>query len=74
MAKKKLLADAYPTLLTPAEVAALYSVTPKTVTRWANTGEIPSTRTPGGHRRFDEATILSLIAKSANTNGKVEGE
>ena len=33
-------------LLTPAEVAALFRVDPKTVTRWANTGELTSLRTP----------------------------
>ena len=39
-------------LLTPAEVAALVFVDPKTVSRWARAGKIPFTRTPGGHRRF----------------------
>jgi excisionase family DNA binding protein len=39
-------------LLTPAEVAALFHVDPKTVTRWANRGRLPSIRTLGGHRRF----------------------
>ena len=37
-------------LLTPAEVAALFRVNPKTVTRWAAAGRISSIRTPGGHR------------------------
>ena len=39
-------------LLTPGEVAALFRVDPKTVTRWAASGRITSIRTPGGHRRF----------------------
>lgn len=39
-------------LLTPAEVAALLRVDPKTVTRWANNGKLTSFRTPGGHRRY----------------------
>jgi excisionase family DNA binding protein len=39
-------------LLTPAEVAALFHVDPKTVTRWSNQGRLPSIRTLGGHRRF----------------------
>lgn len=41
-------------LLLPGEVAALFhvDVDPKTVTRWAAAGRIPSIRTPGGHRRF----------------------
>ena len=39
-------------LLTPGEVAALFRVDPKTVTRWAKQGRLPSLRTLGGHRRF----------------------
>ncbi|HEX8866244.1 MAG TPA: BldC family transcriptional regulator, partial [Lentzea sp.] len=38
-------------LLTPGEVANLFRVDPKTVTRWATAGRIGSIRTPGGHRR-----------------------
>jgi len=48
-------------LLTPAEVAALLLVDPRTVTRWANKGRISSIRTPGGHRRFREAEIRALL-------------
>ena len=50
-------------LLTPGEVAALFRVDPKTVTRWAASGRIGSIRTPGGHRRFREAEVLSLLAE-----------
>ena len=38
-------------LLTPSEVAALFRVDPKTVTRWAKAGKLTSIRTLGGHRR-----------------------
>ena len=38
-------------LLTPAEVASLFRVDPKTVTRWAKSGKLTSIRTLGGHRR-----------------------
>jgi excisionase family DNA binding protein len=38
-------------LLTPAEVAAMFRVDPKTVTRWARAGKLSSIRTLGGHRR-----------------------
>ena len=44
-------------LLTPAEVAALFRVNPKTVTRWARAGKITAVRTLGGHRRFHAAEI-----------------
>lgn len=49
-------------LLTPGEVAALFRVDPKTVTRWASAGRIGSIRTPGGHRRFREAEVHALLA------------
>lgn len=48
-------------LLTPAEVATLFRVDPKTVTRWAQAGKVPSIRTLGGHRRYREADIRALL-------------
>jgi excisionase family DNA binding protein len=39
-------------LLTPGEVAKLFRVDPKTVTRWAAAGRIATVRTIGGHHRF----------------------
>lgn len=49
-------------LLTPGEVASLFRVDPKTVTRWAAAGRISSIRTPGGHRRFRESEVRALLA------------
>lgn len=54
-------------LLTPAEVAQLFRVDPKTVTRWAAAGRIGSIRTPGGHRRFRESEVRALLAGAATT-------
>ena len=48
-------------LMTPGEVASLFRVDPKTVSRWAISGRIPSVRTPGGHRRFRESDVRSLL-------------
>jgi excisionase family DNA binding protein len=48
-------------LLTPGEVANLFRVDPKTVTRWAAAGRIGSIRTPGGHRRFRESEVRALL-------------
>ena len=53
-----------PTLLTPAEVAALFRVDPKTVTRWAKQGRLASIRTLGGHRRYHEAEVRALLGRS----------
>jgi excisionase family DNA binding protein len=49
-------------LLTTGEVALMFRVDPKTVTRWASSGRVGSIRTPGGHRRFREAEINRLLA------------
>ena len=48
-------------LLTPAEVAALWKVDPKTVTRWAKAGKLTSIRTLGGHRRYKETEVKALL-------------
>ena len=57
-------------LLTPAEVAALFRVDPKTVTRWAKAGKLTSIRTLGGHRRYKESEVKALLgAVSFNRNG-----
>ena len=50
-------------LLTPAEVAALFRVNPKTVTRWARAGKITAVRTLGGHRRFRASEIRRALAE-----------
>ncbi|HEX2575692.1 MAG TPA: BldC family transcriptional regulator [Aquihabitans sp.] len=50
-------------LMTPAEVAELFRVTPKTVTRWAEAGKLPAIRTLGGHRRFPEREVLRIRAE-----------
>ncbi len=50
-------------LLTPGEVANLFRVDPKTVTRWATAGRIGSIRTPGGHRRFRESEVQALLSE-----------
>jgi len=55
-------------LYTPAEVAAIFRVDPKTVTRWAAKGTmilqdgtpVEIIRTPGGHRRFDALQVDQL--------------
>jgi excisionase family DNA binding protein len=54
-------------LLTPAEVAALFRVDPKTVTRWAKAGKLTSIKTLGGHRRYKESEVKALL-KSISLN------
>lgn len=53
-------------LLTPAEVASLFRVDPKTVTRWAKAGKLSSIRTLGGHRRYKESEVRALLGAAAD--------
>ncbi len=53
--------DAPEQLLTPSEVAALFRVNPKTVTRWARAGKLTAIRTLGGHRRFRATEIRRFL-------------
>jgi excisionase family DNA binding protein len=53
--------------LTPAEVARLYRVDPKTVTRWAKAGRLTFYWTLGGHRRYPESQILAQLAELTHT-------
>jgi len=53
-------------LLTPAEVAAMFRVNPKTVTRWARAGKITAIRTLGGHRRFRASEINRCLKEMEN--------
>ncbi len=48
-------------LLTPGEVAALFRVDPKTVTRWAKAGKLTAIRTLGGHRRYRSSEVRRLL-------------
>jgi excisionase family DNA binding protein len=47
-------------LMTPAEVAALFRVSPKTVARWSRGGKLTALRTLGGHRRFRAEEVHAL--------------
>jgi excisionase family DNA binding protein len=49
-------------LLTPREVAAMFRVDPKTVTRWAQAGKLQYVRTLGGHRRYRASDVESLLS------------
>jgi excisionase family DNA binding protein len=55
-------------LLTPAEVASLFRVDPKTVTRWAKSGKLTSIRTLGGHRRYKESEVKALLLKTISNS------
>ena len=48
-------------LLTPSEVAVMFRVDPKTVTRWARAGRLSAIRTIGGHRRFRASEVERFL-------------
>lgn len=63
MSKLRHSASAGDVLMTPAEVAALFRVSPKTVARWSRAGKLTALRTLGGHRRFRVDEVQALRAE-----------
>jgi excisionase family DNA binding protein len=59
-------------LLTPAEVAAIFRVDPKTVTRWAKSGKLTAIRTLGGHRRYRQSEVNNLVKLNDSRGAKNE--
>ena len=53
-------------LLTPGQVAELFNVNPKTVTRWARAGKLTAIRTLGGHRRFKASEIRRCLEEMSH--------
>jgi excisionase family DNA binding protein len=52
-------------LLRTSDVATLFQVSERTVSEWAKRGQIPSVRTPGGHRRYPADGILALVGRDS---------
>ncbi|HEX6867159.1 MAG TPA: helix-turn-helix domain-containing protein, partial [Candidatus Limnocylindrales bacterium] len=64
------MSDAAPTSstgrwLSLGPASRLVGVDPDTLRRWADAGLVEAYVTPGGHRRFDQATIETLVASRA---------
>lgn len=47
--------------LTIRDASALAGVSPATLRRWSNAGDIRAFTTPGGHRRFARSAVLGLL-------------
>ena len=58
-------------LLRTSDVAALFQVSERTVSEWAKRGQIPSVRTPGGHRRYPADGIRALLQEGRTGRGGV---
>ena len=61
-------------LMTPAEVAALFRVDPKTVTRWADAGKMTAVRTLGGHRRYRRDEVQNLLVSSSLSSAEISSQ
>jgi excisionase family DNA binding protein len=55
--------DPQPLALTCKHAAYILGVTPNTIRRWADAGELSCIRTVGGQRRFSRAEIDRLIER-----------
>jgi excisionase family DNA binding protein len=53
-------------LLTSAQVAKLFAVSIKTVSRWAGLGLLPVIRTPGGQLRFRRSDVEEFLRRQQN--------
>jgi excisionase family DNA binding protein len=61
-------------LLTPSEVAKMFRVDPKTVTRWAKAGKITAIRTLGGHRRYRLSEVNFLLSSISQIQHRKRNE
>ena len=53
--------------VTIREASALLGVSPATLRRWAEAGEVPAFTTPGGHRRFSRTALAARLPAAAST-------
>ncbi|MBT2268435.1 BldC family transcriptional regulator [Rhodococcus erythropolis] len=60
--------------LTPGQVAVLFDVNPKTITRWARAGKIGFTTTVGGHRRYRGSEIQALLLLRESVGRRTTGD
>lgn len=58
--------QARPDWMSIHEASLLVGVSPATLRRWSDAGEIRAFTTPGGHRRFSRAAVVSLLPAEAS--------
>lgn len=51
-------------LMRPGEVALLFNVDPRTVSRWAEENKLMYVRTPGGQRRYIRAEVEAFFERT----------
>jgi excisionase family DNA binding protein len=71
------VADLKPGLRSPwlslGEASRILGITPGTLRRWADHGDVPAFVTPGGHRRFPRSTIESLLPPTRSRRPRLAG-
>jgi excisionase family DNA binding protein len=58
--------------LTLTEAARLLGVHPATLREWADAGQVPSFRTPGGHRRFRSADLRAFLLRAGSGQADIQ--
>jgi excisionase family DNA binding protein len=58
--------------MTIHEASALIGVSPATLRRWCDQGDVKAFTTPGGHRRFSRSAILGLVPASRRTRPSLQ--
>ena len=56
-------------MLSTGKVAKLLSVTPDTVLKWIKNGQLPATRTAGGHYRIAQRDLDAPVATRPSALG-----
>lgn len=58
--------------LTIHEASVLIGVSPATLRRWSDAGDIKAFTTPGGHRRFSRSAVLGLLPATRRERPSLE--
>jgi DNA binding domain, excisionase family len=58
--------------MTIHEASALIGVSPATLRRWSDAGDIKAFTTPGGHRRFSRAAVAAMMPTDRRARPKLE--
>ncbi len=59
--------------LTIHEASALIGVSPATLRRWCDAGDVKAFTTPGGHRRFSRSAVLGFLPAGRRTRPRLVG-
>lgn len=59
-------------MLKPGEVAKLFRVDPKTVSRWAANDRFVMVRTPNGHRRYTVDSVRAYLIEEGMTGDQAD--